>query len=280
MGHYQIEPERFMIITNESDVNEFEGKIVVEPVYGAPAVWIRDSDIEAATLAGYTVIEPIEIVATHLLEVIKDNLSRIFTLSTLQGRLAEMIRLPDVDRAERNRKLIDSLVPEKVPPELLHSVLRSLLSEQISIRNIQLIIEAIAEARTLSPNFDVIYEHVRLRIAFQIVDGLKDHKRNLNVVQLAHTWEELFADHTVKSSKDGKAMVGLPPDIFQNLSDKLSSEISSAMKTAEKVVVACPDQRRSYIREILTSWGNKTPVISFSELSHSRNTNVLGVVQP
>lgn len=280
VGHYTLETDRHMIITSDQDNIEIDGMSVIEPVYGAPAIWINDADVETATLAGYIVIEPIEIISTHLLEVVKSNLSKIFTLPALQGRLSEMVSLNDTSRSERNRKLIDSLIPDKVSPELLHSVLRSLLSEQISIRNIQLIIEAIAEARPISPNFEVVYDHVRARMAFQILDGLKDDERNVNVVQLAHAWEDIFSEYTIKQSKDSKPLIGLSPEKFQNLSNALINQISIATKITDKIAVACPDQRRSYIKEILTSSGDKTPVISFSELAHSQNTKVLGVVQP
>jgi flagellar biosynthesis protein FlhA len=279
-GHYNLETDKHMIITSDQDGIEIDGTPVIEPVYGAPAIWINDADVETATLAGHIVIEPIEIISTHLLEVVKNNLSKIFTFPALQGRLSEMVTLGDQNRSERNRKLIDSLIPDKVPPELLHSVLRSLLSEQISIRNIQLIIEAIAEARPISPSFEVIYDHVRARLAFPILDGLKDSERNVNVVQLAHAWEEIFSEYTIKQSKDSKPLIGLSPERFQSLSNALTNEISIASKTTDKIAVACPDQRRSYIKEILTSSGDKTPVISFSELAHSNHTNVLGVVQP
>ncbi len=106
-----------------------EGTDVTEPVYGAPARWILPKDQEAAALSGATIVSPPEILATHLLEIIKQNFSRLLTLKSLRQLLSEMTRLSDPIRAEANRKLLDELIPDKVPIDTLHAVLRLLLAD-------------------------------------------------------------------------------------------------------------------------------------------------------
>ncbi|MEH6477886.1 MAG: flagellar biosynthesis protein FlhA, partial [Sneathiella sp.] len=142
------------------------GTDTVEPVYGAPARWINAHDQENAALAGITLVTPAEILATHLLEVVKRNFSRLLTLKSLRRLLAEMVNISNPARAEANRKLLDELIPDKVPIDVLHAVLRLLLDEQVSIRNLPLILEATAEARGMNAQAEAICEHVRQRLGF------------------------------------------------------------------------------------------------------------------
>ncbi|MDZ4095826.1 MAG: flagellar biosynthesis protein FlhA, partial [Paracoccaceae bacterium] len=141
-------PDRILVLLSD-DLVAPEGMDVREPVYGAPARWILPDHQEDAVFAGLTVVSPTEVLATHLLEVMKSNLARLLTLRGLRRLLDEFVNLTDSARAEANRRLLEELVPEKVPVDLLLAVLRLLLEERVSIRNLPLILEAIAEARGL-----------------------------------------------------------------------------------------------------------------------------------
>ncbi|PUB17622.1 flagellar biosynthesis protein FlhA [Yoonia sediminilitoris] len=165
--------DRVLALLNDGDAIDLPGDSVNEPVYGAPARWIDASNQESASLAGLTTVQPTEVLATHLLEIVKRNFARLLTHKALRRLLDEMINLSDVARAEANRKMLDELVPDKVPIDVLLSVLRLLLEERVSIRNMPLIIEATAEGRQLFKTADGIAEHVRQRLGFQIVAELR-----------------------------------------------------------------------------------------------------------
>lgn len=126
------------------------GEDVREPVYGAPARWILPDYQEDAALSGLTVVTPAEVLATHMLEVMKGNLARLLTLRGLRRLLDEFTNVSDPARAEANRRLLDELIPDKVPLDLLMAVLRLLLEERVSIRNLPLILEAISEGADLA----------------------------------------------------------------------------------------------------------------------------------
>jgi flagellar biosynthesis protein FlhA len=139
------------------------GASVREPVYSSPARWIaRDDQDDAATL-GATVVTPMEVLSTHLMEVVKSNLAALMTLSAMQRQIEELKSLSDPTRAERNRRHLDGIMPEKVTPETLLAILRALLEERISIRNLPLIVDAICEFRNLD-QIEAIYELVRKRL--------------------------------------------------------------------------------------------------------------------
>ncbi|HHI71609.1 MAG TPA: flagellar biosynthesis protein FlhA, partial [Rhodobacteraceae bacterium] len=144
-------PEKTLALLPENPDGLPAGEDVSEPVYGAPARWVSQEAQEDAALSGITIVTATEVLATHLLEVIKRNLPRLLTLKALRRLLDEFVNLSDAGRAEANRRLVDELIPDKVPIDLLLSVMRLLLEERVSIRNLPLILEAISEARPMSP---------------------------------------------------------------------------------------------------------------------------------
>ncbi|QDI77484.1 MULTISPECIES: flagellar biosynthesis protein FlhA [Leisingera] len=254
------------------------GTDVTEPVYGAPARWISAKAQEQAALAGATVVTPPEILATHLLEVIKQNFSRLLTLKSLRRLLDEMTQLSDGFRAEANRKLLDSLVPDKVPMDTLHAVLRLLLEERVSIRNMPLILESIAEARLHVTQPEVICEHVRQRLGFQLVSEMKREDGTIPLIQLAPEWEDKFSTYQVDAQGAGLD-IALPPDLFNRLADGLSDKLSAITDQGVFAAVVTSTRRRRYLRTILKSRGITNPVLSFEEIGLEARPALVGMVQ-
>lgn len=253
------------------------GTDVTEPVYGAPARWINAGQQEDAALAGATVVTPPEILATHLLEVIKQNFARLLTFKSLRRLLNEMTELSDQFRAEANRKLLDDLVPDKVPLDTLHAVLRLLLDERVSIRNLPLILEAIAEARIHSTQPEVICEHVRQRLGFQLVAEMKREDGTIPLIQLAPEWEDTFSTYQVDVSA-GNLDVALPPDMFNRLAEGLSERLTTVTEQGVFAAVVTSTRRRRYLRTILKSRGITNPVLSFEEIGLEARPALVGMV--
>ena len=181
-------PDHVLALIGTGDTPLPDGQTIAEPVYGAPARWLALADQEGAVLAGATVVGPVEVLATHLLEMIRRNLARLLTLKAVRRLLEESTNLSIAARGEANRKLYDELIPEKVPVDLLQSVLKLLLEERVSIRNLPLILEAIAEARGLGQP-EMICEQVRRRLGFQLVAEFRREDGTLPMLQLAPEWE-------------------------------------------------------------------------------------------
>lgn len=122
---------------------------------------------------GLSVVTPTEVVATHLLEIVKQNFGRLFTRRSLRKLIDEFTSPSDTRRAEANRKMLDEFVPDRFPIDTLQTVLRLLLEERVSVRNLPLIFEAIAETYSPQTNAAVIAEHVRHRLGFQLVAEIR-----------------------------------------------------------------------------------------------------------
>lgn len=253
------------------------GNDVDEPVYGAPARWIDSSLQEQIALSGVTIVTPTEVLATHLLEVVKRNFSRLLTLKALRRILDEMVNLTDSDRSAANRKLLDQLIPDKVPMDVLHSVLRLLLEEQVSIRNLSLILEATAEARAISAQPDAICEHVRQRLGFQLVGELKRADGTIPLIQLAPEWEDAFATYQIESER-GSLDVALPPDLFNRLTTSMAEKISAASDQGIFPAIVTSTRRRRFLRTIMRAKSINNPVLSFEEIGLEARPSLVGVI--
>ena len=252
------------------------GEDVKEPVYGAPARWIRPDDQEDAALAGLTVVSPAEVLATHLLEVMKTNLARLLTLRGLRRLLDEFVTLSDPARAEANRRLLDELVPDKVPVDLLLSVLRLLLEERVSIRNLPLILESIAEARGFGAA-EAVCEYVRQRLGFQIVAELKREDGTIPLIQLAPEWEKTFAAFQIEGDR-GQRDVALPPEQFNKLANGLADRLNRAAETGVYPALVTSMQRRRFLRTVMGAKGLGAPVLSYEEIGMDARPAMVGQV--
>jgi len=288
-GHYRILvqgveqvrdlllPSRVLALLSGSDIPPMDGQDVAEPVYGAPARWIDPEDQDVASLAGLTTVSPTEVLATHLLEVIKKNFSRLLTLKALRRLLDEMCSLTDAHKGEANRKMLDELVPDKVPVDMLLSVLRLLLEERVSIRNLSLIIEASAEGRQLYPSVEGVAEHVRQRLGFQLVATMRRPDGTIPLVQLAPEWEETFTMYQIASDRVN-GDVALPPDEFNRLATAISDKVATASETGTFPAIVTSMKRRRFLKTVLAAKGLPNPVLSFEEIGVDAKPALVGLV--
>ena len=271
-----LDPTRVLALLPPVEVDVPQGRDVKEPVYGAPARWLSRSDADAAALAGATVVSPAEVMATHLLEVIKSNLPRIVSLKSMRRLLDELCSLSDVMRADANKRLFDDLIPDKVPMDLLLSVIRLLLEERVSIRNLPLIVEAIAESRSATATPESICEHVRQCLAFQIIADVRDQEGSVPLIQLASEWEARFSEHQLGES--GAGDVALPPDLFQKLTAGVSEKLNKAGEAGHFPAIVTSVRRRRFLRTLLAAKGISNPVLSFEELGSEARPALVGLV--
>nr|WP_206198056.1 flagellar biosynthesis protein FlhA [Shimia sediminis] len=253
------------------------GKDVNEPVYGAPARWIAKEHQDQAALSGVTTVTATEVLATHLLETIKRNLGRLLNLKALRRLMDEMTNLSDANKSEANRRMLDELIPDKVPTELLHRVLRLLLEEQVSIRNLPLILEAIVEGRQSQLSAEGICEHVRQRLGFQLVSGMRRDDGTIPLVQLAPEWEETFSTYQLDADKGGLD-VALPPDVFGQLAGSIADRMREAGDQGVFPALVTSTRRRRFLRTVLNAKGITNPVLSFEEIGLEARPALVGVV--
>jgi flagellar biosynthesis protein FlhA len=271
-----IEPEKVLVLLGDGSNKAPPGRDVAEPVYGAPARWVSANDQETAMIEGFAVVNAIEVVSTHLLEVIKQNFSRLFSRRTMRRLLDEFVQQTDMRRAQTNRRVLDEFVPDKVSVDQLQTVLKLLLDERVSIRNLPLILEAIAEINGVTGIPEAIAEHVRHRLGFQIVSDVREADGSLPLIQLAPSWEELFQEHQIENGS-GVVDVALPPSEFNRLAGSIAAQISTAGEQGRYPAIVTTTRRRRFLHKVLSAKGIRNPVFSFDEIGTQVKPAMLGV---
>jgi flagellar biosynthesis protein FlhA len=273
----RIETDRVLVLLPDETAAAPEGRDVAEPVYGAPARWIAPARQEEAALMGLAVVTPVEVVATHLLEVVKASFGRLFNRRSLRKLLDEFTAPSDPKRADANRRILEEFVPEKFPVDTLQAVLRLLLDERVSVRNLPLIFEAIAEAYAPAVGPEAITEHVRHRLGFQLVAAVQEPDGSLPLIQLGPAWEELFQKHQLPEGA-GVVDVALPPAEFNRLANAIAEKIAAVGAQGRYPAVVTSTRRRRFVQTVLSAKGVRNPVLSFEEVGTRARPAVLGLV--
>ncbi len=269
-----VRPGKVLVLINEDVDWPIEGEDVAEPVYGAPARWVAEAEHETASAEGMPVVSPGEVVATHLLEMIQANFGRLLTRRAMRRLLDEFVATSDGQRNDANRKLLDEFVPDKIPVDVLQNVLRMLLEERVSVRNLPLILEALAEARGVGASNEEAAEHVRRRIAFHIISRLCDGEGNLPLIQLAPEWEVKFLEH--EQDDGGRPDIALPPEEFSRLANSVKGMLARAEAQKASPVIATSARRRRFLRQVLEAKGIENPVLSFDEIGTKTRLSLVG----
>ncbi|MCK0151401.1 flagellar biosynthesis protein FlhA [Marivita sp. S6314] len=272
-----LHPDLMLALIPEGTTDLPKGTDVEEPVYGAPARWIQSAEREDAQMNGLTVVSPSEVLATHLLEIIKRNLGRLLTMKSLKRLLDELGSLSNTVRAEANRTLIDQTIPDKVPMDTLLQVLKLLLEEQVSIRNFQLILEAISEARGQGHTAESLCEHVRQRLGFQLVASMRREDGTIPLVHLASDWEKIFAENELKNDR-GAPDVALAPGDFEKLSKSVAEEMNRAGQKGVYPALVIQGRRRRFLKSLLAAKGITNPVLAFEEIGLDAKPAIVGTV--
>ena len=272
-----VRPGHVLALMEEDQLPHLPGETVKEPVYKASARWLSGDKKAELSVAGIPAIEPIEVLATHMLEIIQVNFSHIFTRIVMMDTLDSLVNISDANRAASNQRILDEYIPGKVTPELLLSVLRALLSERVAIRNLLLIVETVAEAKSLGLDIANTIEHVRQRLSFQIVEKLLDDNGELALVQLSPTWEQKFSEHEIQGSS-GDSDIALPPEEFRDLVSGIQTRLNECAQKGVVASVATSSRRRRFIQTVLSSKGIRNAVLAYEEINHKSRPKIMGVV--
>ncbi len=273
---FRLEVDRVLVLVDNGLHSSLTGTDVEEPVYRAPARWVDPSAREHAIALGLPVVEPAEVLATHLLETIKANFGRLMTRRAARKILDEFSNTSDPARNSSNKQLLDEFVPDKAPVEVVQGVFRLLLEEGVSIRNVGAIVEAVAEARPWCSSTEQIAEFVRRRLSRQITASLKNDEGAIPLVQISPDWEGLFSEYEVTRDNHEKD-VALPPEDFNRLAHSVSSQLKLAASQDVYAGVVTFAERRRFVRTVLHAKGINNPVLSYEELDPAVRPSLVGV---
>ncbi len=157
-------PGRFLVMNPTGAPLDIPGQDTREPAFGLPARWIEANLREEAEIRGYAVVDPATVVTVHLTEVVKENMAELLDYAATQKLLSEI--------GSEHQKLVSDLVPNVLSMSIVQRVLQSLLAEQVSIRDLPVILDALAEAAAFTRDPLALAARVRIRLSRQICQSL------------------------------------------------------------------------------------------------------------
>ncbi len=258
----------YFMVVNPDERLGLTGIEMTEPTFGLPAIWVSEKEKEKAESMGHTVVESAAVIATHLMEVLRNNAYKLVDRQATQKMLDDL--------KESHAALVNGLVPDILPLGVVQKVFKNLLQEKIPIRNMVIILETMADYATFSKDSEVLTEYVRQALAETITDILKNDQ---NVVTVA-MFDPVLEDHVMNSIKNnGMAQnMGFSPEqvntLFQNIADKVEAMSSLGLRPA---ILVSPQIRRA-VRKFIESIFSNVMVISYMELTPDTEVKTVGSI--
>jgi flagellar biosynthesis protein FlhA len=277
IGRWQTEGPHLLAVSGEPGRRPLTGKETREPAFGVPAIWIAPALEDAAIAAGYSVVDAVTVVTTHLGELIRQHAWELL------GR-AEIKRLLD-QMNDSHPKLLEELVPKLLTLGEVARVLEQLLRERVSIRDLGGILEALLETAPLNKNIVSLVESARQALGRRLVQPLVDGDGQLPVLLLdAGLEEEILSTVTPENSALGggqrqlAANARLPTPVVRRLADSVRSLIGSASSSAPPVLL-CPSPARYFVRRWLEPVLPRLAVVAASEIPPEVRLRPVGTVR-
>ena len=265
----EILVDHFMAMDPGNVTTQIKGIETREPAFNLPALWIPDAQREEAMMAGYTVVDPATVIATHLTEVFKRHLSEFLDRQAVQGLLDTLARTAP--------KAVEDLVPGVVSLGIVQKVLQNLVRENVSIRDMLTIVETLGDYGANIKNPDLLSEFVREKLSRSIVRPYLDSQSALPVLTLGPTAEKMVQE-ALRQSDNGATFLSLNPAAAQRLIQNINSAVENAVMTDGQPVVLTSPMVRPHLAQLLTRFLPAVPVISQAEIPADVRLQSVGVV--
>ncbi|MHC1725542.1 MAG: flagellar biosynthesis protein FlhA [Syntrophobacteraceae bacterium] len=269
VGKGEIMVGHFLALNGGESTIELKGIPTRDPAFDLPAVWIPESRREEASRAGYTVIDPSTVVATHLTEMFKKFADQMLTRQSVQQLLDNL--------AIQQPKLVDELVPNLLSPGVIQKVLQNLIREAVSIRDLQTVCETLADYGVLTKDPDILTEYVRQALARTITRPYETEDHKFPVLSLQQGLEEKLTRGLQKSEQG--SFLSLDPGFLQQFIQATSNEVKRVISMGHHPVLLCSPVIRRHLRRLLERFLPDVAVISHSELSNSLEIRSVGIIR-
>jgi flagellar biosynthesis protein FlhA len=265
----ELRASEFLVIVGDGKRPNVPGDEIREPAFGMKAISIAHAYISEVKREGFKPIDSVSVLLTHLSEVIHNNLAQLLSYKDMRGLL---------DRLEPEyKRLIDDLCPSQISYSGLQAVLKLLLAERISIRNLNLILEAIAEIAPHVRRPEQIAEHVRVRIAQQICGDIQD-RGALRVLRLGNRWDLVFHQSLKRDGKGDVVEFDIDPRLMEQFASEASAAIRKRMEDKHVFALVTTAETRPYVRMIIERMFPTLPVLSQLEIARGFEIKSLGTI--
>ena len=268
MGRGELLLDHYLAMSPGMDDDSVEGIDTVEPSFGLPAKWITEEMKEQAEILGYTVVDPPSVVSTHITEILRMNAYELL------GR-QETKQLIDHVK-ESYPILVEEVTPNPLSVGDIQKVLAKLLKENVSIRNLTIIFETLADFGKMSTDTDLLTEYVRQALARQITNQFLEEGNVLKVVTVSGKIEKMIADG-VQQTEHGNYL-SIDPNDSQSILEAVANQVEQLSLIGQTPIILCSPAVRMYVRQMTERYFPRVPVLSYNELEANVEVQSIGVV--
>jgi flagellar biosynthesis protein FlhA len=259
---------QYMVMDPSGGQVTLPGVHTTEPTFGLPATWIDSALKEEAGVKGLTVVDAPTVLATHLTELIKANMSELLSYGEVQKLIKEL--------PKEQSELIKDIVPAQITISGIQRVLQILLAERVSIRDLSTILEGIADGLPGTRNAAMLAEHVRARLARQLCAQHVTLAGTLPIIALTAKWEQAFAESIVGQGDDRN--LAMQPSKLTEFINLVREKFEQAARDGEAPVLVTSSGIRPFVRGIVERFRAQTSVLAQSEIHPRARLKTVGSI--
>ncbi|MDR0315931.1 MAG: flagellar biosynthesis protein FlhA [Treponema sp.] len=271
VGKGKIRMGYYLCINPGTVTDEISGERTIDPAFGLPALWLEENRRDEAERAGYTVVDPPSIVATHLTEIIRHHAADILGLQDTQSILDTLRKeypavVDEVLREGKGLRVVE-----------IQKILQSLLKEKVSIRNMVSILESIADYAPVSKNIWFLTEKARQALANQICHQYADEDRRLRVLTIAPELEQKIIDS--KYETPSGLVSAMDPPSHQAWIKAVSKAVAAVKGKGWLPVILCSEQARYLVKNSTDRELPDLAVLSVPEIATDIIPEAIGIIR-
>lgn len=264
MGEAEVHTDRLLAINPGQVHGALQGIATQDPAFGLEAVWIDHGQRELAQSYGYTVVDPATVVATHLSHILQEHAHELLGHQDVQQLLDRL--------AQTAPKLVEDLVPKRLPLGVVVKVLQNLLAERVPVRNMRTIVESLAEHAGQSQDPGALTAAVRVALGRQIVQEIAGLATEIPVITLAPELEQILLNSLAGGGVAGAA-------VEPGLADRLQQGVAEAARrqemSGEPAVLLVPPQLRSWLARFTRHTAQNLHVLAYNEVPDNRRVRLV-----
>ncbi|WP_394217241.1 flagellar biosynthesis protein FlhA [Halobacillus trueperi] len=250
------------------DDDGIDGIDTQEPAFGLPAKWITEEQKDEAELSGYTVVDPPSVVSTHITEVIKQQAHALLGRQETQQLIDHL--------KESYPILVEEVTPDPLRVGDVQKVLAKLLRENVSVKNLPVIFETLADFAKMTNDTELLAEYARQSLSAQITNQYKKDDQLVRVITVSGRVEKIIADH-IQQTEHG-SYLALDPESQQTIITAIAEQVEQMSLQEETAILLCSPAVRMYVKQLLDRFLPQVVVLSYNELDPTVEVQSVGVV--
>jgi flagellar biosynthesis protein FlhA len=270
VANYEIYSDRYLAMNPGHISDEIGGIPTKDPAFGLDAFWISSQEKDRAELVGFTVVDSISVLSTHLQETIKKNFDKILSRQSVKQLLENL--------KKEYPAVIEDINPEVLSLGVIQKVLQNLLKELIPIKDLVQILESLIDYSKVTKNVDVLTEYVRHSLSDTIANLYKDSNGIIHAAALSEKLEG-FITSSLQQQKDAVQTLGLTPNMLNELNRSIIDVLNSFREMGFLPIVITSATIRPYFYRLINSTFSDIIVLSYTELPPNVEIEFIGKIE-